>query len=87
MNTFSLKITACDRVFYEGECEILIFPVEDGEMAILAHHEQVGRACVLNSCVIADASQQARQGSLGKRIGRCHGAEHRPSGCAFGQRG
>ncbi len=41
MNTFSLKITACDRVFYEGECEILIFPVEDGEMAILAHHEQM----------------------------------------------
>ena len=41
MNTFSLKITACDRVFYEGECEILIFPVEDGEMAIMAHHEQM----------------------------------------------
>ena len=41
MNTFSLKITACDRVFYEGECEMLVFPVEDGEMAILAHHEQM----------------------------------------------
>lgn len=41
MNTFSLKITACDRVFYEGECEILIFPVKDGEMAIMAHHEQM----------------------------------------------
>ena len=35
MNTFFLKIVACDRVFYE------VFPVEDGEMAILAHHEQM----------------------------------------------
>lgn len=39
MNTFSLKIIACDRVFYDGECEVLIFPAEDGEMAILANHE------------------------------------------------
>ena len=41
MNTFTLKIVACDRVFYDGACEILIFPVEDGEMAIMAHHEQM----------------------------------------------
>lgn len=41
MNTFFLKIVACDRVFYEGECEVLVFPVEDGEMSILAHHEQM----------------------------------------------
>lgn len=43
-NTFYLKVVACDRVFYEGECEILIFPVEDGEMAIMAHHEQMTTA-------------------------------------------
>lgn len=41
MNTFSLKLVACDRVFYEGPCEMLVFPVEDGEMAILANHEQM----------------------------------------------
>ncbi|MCR5203348.1 MAG: ATP synthase F1 subunit epsilon [Lachnospiraceae bacterium] len=41
MNTFYLKILACDRVFYEGEATILVFPVEDGEMAIMAHHEQL----------------------------------------------
>ena len=39
MNTFSLKIIACDKVFYDGECEILIFPVAAGEMAIMANHE------------------------------------------------
>lgn len=39
MNTFSLKIIACDRVFYDGACEIVVFQVEDGEMAIMANHE------------------------------------------------
>lgn len=41
MNTFSLKIIACDRVFYDGPCEILVFPGVDGEMAIMANHEQM----------------------------------------------
>ena len=41
MNTFDLKIVACDRIFYEGKAEILIFNVEDGEMAIMAGHEQM----------------------------------------------
>ncbi len=44
MNTFSLKIIACDRVFYDGECEIVIFPGYDGEMAVLANHEQMTTA-------------------------------------------
>jgi F-type H+-transporting ATPase subunit epsilon len=44
MKTFSLKIIACDRVFYDGECEILIFPGYDGEMSILANHESMTTA-------------------------------------------
>ncbi|MBD8972953.1 MAG: ATP synthase F1 subunit epsilon, partial [Clostridiales bacterium] len=32
MNTFSLKIIACDKVFYDGPCELLVFPGYDGEM-------------------------------------------------------
>ncbi len=44
MKTFQLRILACDRVFYEGECEILIFPSFDGEMAILAGHEKMSTA-------------------------------------------
>ena len=39
MNTFSLKLIACDKVFYDGPCEILIFDGFDGEMAIMANHE------------------------------------------------
>ncbi len=41
MNTFTLRILACDRVFYEGECQVIVFPAYDGEMAIMAHHEQM----------------------------------------------
>lgn len=44
MNTFSLKIISCDKVFYDGECEMVIFPGYDGEMAVLANHEQMTTA-------------------------------------------
>ena len=36
---FNLKIVACDGVFYDGQCEMLVFPGMDGELAIMAHHE------------------------------------------------
>lgn len=39
MNTFTLKIIACNRVFYDGPCEYLVFPGYDGEMGIMANHE------------------------------------------------
>ena len=38
MSTFMLKIVACDRVFYQGECQSLIFPGYDGEIEVLANH-------------------------------------------------
>ena len=41
MSTFNLKIIACDRVFYDGECKMIIFAAYDGEMAVMAHHEQM----------------------------------------------
>ena len=41
MNTFSLKIIASDKVFYDGRCGIVIVPALDGEQAIMAHHEDM----------------------------------------------
>lgn len=38
MNTFTLKIIACDNVFYDGECVSLTFPGFDGQIGILANH-------------------------------------------------
>ncbi|WP_347457958.1 ATP synthase F1 subunit epsilon [Clostridium sp. C105KSO13] len=39
MDTFGLKIIASDKVFYEGRCRKLILPAPDGEIGILANHE------------------------------------------------
>ncbi len=39
MATFQLKILALDKEFYNGDCEMLIFMSQDGEMGILPNHE------------------------------------------------
>lgn len=39
--TFYLEITASDRRFYNGECEMMIFPAIDGEQGILPNHESM----------------------------------------------
>ena len=44
MKYFNLRILSCNRVFYEGQCRMLIFPSYDGEMAIMAGHEQMSTA-------------------------------------------
>jgi F-type H+-transporting ATPase subunit epsilon len=41
MSTFNLKIIASDKVFYDGICEILIVQGVDGELAIMAHHQNM----------------------------------------------
>ena len=38
MNTFTLKITACDRVFYEGEVIMVELSTTEGEIGILKRH-------------------------------------------------
>lgn len=41
MSTFRLKIIASDREFFNGPVEKLTIPVIDGEMGIMAHHENM----------------------------------------------
>jgi len=41
MSTFSLKVIASDKIFFDGRAEVLIIPEIDGEKAILAHHEDM----------------------------------------------
>ena len=41
MNTFLLKIHTIQKSFYEGECESLIVPTEDGSYGIMAHHSNM----------------------------------------------
>lgn len=39
MADFHVKILSSSRTFYEGVCHCLILPAVDGEMAVMAHHE------------------------------------------------
>lgn len=41
MSTFSLKIIASDKVFYNGRCSIVVVSALDGEQAIMSHHEDM----------------------------------------------
>ncbi len=38
MKTFYLEIISPERIFYKGECQKLIIPVDDGMMGIMANH-------------------------------------------------
>lgn len=37
--TFTLRVIASDKIFYDGKCIQLIIPATDGAMGILANHE------------------------------------------------
>lgn len=39
VNTFYLKIVSANRVFFSGRCQSVIVPEFDGQVEILAHHE------------------------------------------------
>ncbi len=41
MSTFWLKVIASDHVFFDGNCEALVVPAQDGEVGILPHREAV----------------------------------------------
>ena len=45
-NTFGLEIYASNRQFYVGRGQSITFPVEDGEMQVLPHHEDMIAAIV-----------------------------------------
>ncbi len=36
---FKIAIIASDHPFYQGECDMLVFPGMDGEFGVLANHE------------------------------------------------
>lgn len=47
---FNLKITTCDRSFYDGPCESIVLPAIDGEHGVLADHESMVTAIVSGEC-------------------------------------
>ena len=66
MNTFSLKIIASDKVFYDGRCGIVIVPALDGEKAIMAHHENMVIATKVGEVRFkADENEEWRRAVVG----------------------
>jgi F-type H+-transporting ATPase subunit epsilon len=41
MSSFSLKIIASNKIFFDGKCESLTVPALDGELAVMAHHQDM----------------------------------------------
>ena len=46
MKSFNLRILACDQPFFEGECESLVVPTNDGLLGIWANHSNMIMAIV-----------------------------------------
>lgn len=65
METFELKVIACDRVFYEGRCQQVIFPLKDGEKAVQAHHENMVLAVYVGEIRIQDEEGEWIIGAIG----------------------
>lgn len=65
---FSLKVIACNKVFYDGECKSLVFPAPDGEMGILAHHSDMTIAVSLGNMRITTKDDEVIEGVVGTGI-------------------
>ena len=70
MNTFSLKVIACDKVFYDGRCAQVVLPLHDGLKAIQAHHENMVFAVEVGEENDADGGSE-----IFERNGVGHGAD------------
>ena len=47
MKTYSLKIIASDKVFFEGRVKYLVLPNTEGDCAVMAHHENMVMAVTI----------------------------------------
>ena len=43
MNTFYLRVISSNKVFFDDKVTKFVLPLEDGEMAVLPHHENMIR--------------------------------------------
>ncbi|MBO5033969.1 MAG: ATP synthase F1 subunit epsilon [Lachnospiraceae bacterium] len=76
MNSFNLKVIASDKVFYDGKCECLIVPALDGELAVMAHHQNMVVAITVGELRFREPDSDAwRKAVVG--IGFVHVAHNR----------
>jgi F-type H+-transporting ATPase subunit epsilon len=65
MSTFYLKVIASDKVFYKGLCQKLVIPLEDGEKAVLPHHEDMVIAVSIGEMRLLDEDGNMRDAVVG----------------------
>ena len=63
--TFYLHVIASDKKFFNGLCQILVLPLEDGEKAILPHHEDMVIALTPGEIRLLDENGQWIYGVVG----------------------
>ena len=68
MNTFSLKIFAADKVFYQGECQSLVVPTVDGQYGIQARHENTIIAVDIGIAAFTDGDGKRHSAVLSEGI-------------------
>lgn len=65
MNTFWLKVLASNREFFSGPVQSVTIPVEDGEMGIMAHHENMVVSTVIGNLRIKDRDGNVEEAIVG----------------------
>lgn len=66
MNTFYLRVVSSDKVFFEDKVTRFVLPLEDGEMGILAHHENMVIATSIGEIRITAADGRTVTGVVGE---------------------
>ena len=66
MNTFYLRVISSNKIFFEGRVEKIILPLEDGEKAVLAHHENMVIATSIGEIRITTSKGEQVVGVVGE---------------------
>ena len=68
MKTFSLKVLASDKVFYEGRCKMVILPAQDGQLGVLANHGDIVVAIAMGEMRIQREDDTWETALIGKGV-------------------
>lgn len=68
MKTFSLKVLASDRVFYDDRCKMVILPAQDGQLGVLANHDDMVVALDIGEMRIQKENETWETALIGKGV-------------------
>lgn len=68
MKTFSLKVLASDRVFYDDRCKMVILPAQDGQLGVLANHDDMVVALDIGEMRIQKEDETWETALIGKGV-------------------